>query len=73
MPHVWHLLYVGVPPSGGDNPHGLKETFVLVQLPADVSFIGAVARAAGCARGVAELAERIVAARKMPRSTFLAC
>jgi len=34
MPHVWHLLYVGVPPSGGDNPHGLKETFVLVQLPA---------------------------------------
>ena len=33
----------------------------------------AVARAAGCARGVAELAERIAAARKMPRSTFLAC
>ena len=37
--YLWYLLYVGVPPSGGHNPHGLKEEFVVVQLPADVAFV----------------------------------
>ena len=37
--YAWHLLYVGVPPFGAKlNPLGLREQFVVVPLPVDVSF-----------------------------------